>query len=35
MNAIQLYVFVNSESALLGYKLIIKTYYDKQIVESK
>lgn len=34
MNAIQ-YVFVNSESALFGYKLINKTYYDKQIVESK
>lgn len=34
MNALQ-YVFVYSESSLLGYKLIIKTYNDKHIVESK
>lgn len=34
MNALQ-YVFVYSESAMLGYKLITKTYNDEQIVESK
>lgn len=34
MNALQC-VFVYSESAMLGYKLITKTYNDKQIVESK
>lgn len=34
MNALH-FVFVYSESAMLGYKLITKTYNDKQIVESR